>query len=99
MTRRQNNPTAELEEAKKIALLEAYVGQLRADDAHTSTGNRDSYYIPASTVNPEEWADFDNVYQVHNPRIVMSNAVRDILMQYYYCSQARRGFEYHMATR
>jgi hypothetical protein len=90
---------AELEYAKKIALLEAYVAELQADTLSQDTNSRGSYYMPASAVNPEEWADFENVYQVHNPKIFLTDAIRDILMQYYYCSRARRGFEYHMATR
>ncbi|OBZ70295.1 hypothetical protein A0H81_09960 [Grifola frondosa] len=55
--------------------------------------------MPADSVSPEEWAEFDNVYQVYCPQIIMDNAIRDIMMQYYYCSRSRRGFEYHMATR
>jgi hypothetical protein len=86
------------EDARQISLLEAYVAQLRKEE-DDDDDDRHSYYMPAHAVRPEEWADFDNVYQVHNPEIYMSNAVRDILFQYYYCSRATRGFEYHMATR
>jgi hypothetical protein len=99
VTSHRFNADAELEYAKKIALLEAYVAELQADTLNQDTQSRGSYYMPASAVNPEEWGDFDNVYQVHNPKIFLTDAVRDILMQYYYCSRARRGFEYHMATR
>lgn len=99
ISRRRNDKAAEIEIEKKIALLEAYIVQLRADDTQQDARSTESYYIPAHNVQPEEWADFDNVYQVHNPKISMNSAIRDILMQYYYCSRARRGFEYHMATR
>jgi hypothetical protein len=98
--RQRQNGSSQSEDAKQIALLEAYVEQLRKEDVEDDEDDdRHSYYMPAHAVKPEEWADFDNVYQVHNPEIYMSNAVRDILVQYYYCSRARRGFEYHMATR
>ncbi|KAI9001069.1 golgi-body localization protein domain-containing protein [Trametes punicea] len=87
---------------RMIALLEGYIAQLRqldmASQASTKNGTS-SYYMPVEMVSPEEWAGFDNVYQVHCPQIIMDNAVRDIMMQYYYCSRFRRGIEYHMATR
>ncbi|OSD04190.1 hypothetical protein PYCCODRAFT_1476242 [Trametes coccinea BRFM310] len=87
---------------RMIALLEGYISQLRRVDmaSQASTkGGTPSYYMPADMVSPDEWAGFDNVYQVHCPQIIMDNAIRDIMMQYYYCSRSRRGIEYHMATR
>ncbi|KAH9899928.1 golgi-body localization protein domain-containing protein [Cubamyces lactineus] len=87
---------------RMVTLLEGYISQLRqvdmASQASTKNGTS-SYYMPADMVSPDEWAGFDNVYQVHCPQIIMDNAVRDIMMQYYYCSRSRRGIEYHMATR
>ncbi|OCH92936.1 hypothetical protein OBBRIDRAFT_802282 [Obba rivulosa] len=73
---------------RMILLLEDYIRHLRKVDAESNVLNASSgqsYYMPSDTVSPEEWAEFDNVYQ--------------ILMQYYHCSRSRRGFEYHMATR
>ncbi|KAF9247308.1 golgi-body localization protein domain-containing protein [Melanogaster broomeanus] len=61
--------------------------------------NGESYYMPAEMVSANEWSDFENVYQVHSPNLFMCNSVRDVLMKYYNCSRARRGYEYHMATR
>ncbi|TBU45037.1 golgi-body localization protein domain-containing protein [Dichomitus squalens] len=88
---------------RMISLLESYKTQLRnIDKAAQATAARNrnsSYYMPTDLVTPEEWAEFDNVYQMHNPHIIMDNAIRDIMMQYYYCSRSRRGFEYHMAQR
>ncbi|KAI0677563.1 golgi-body localization protein domain-containing protein [Trametes maxima] len=96
----QNRSTNDL--PRMISLLEGYISQLRQVDmaSQASTGNgTSSYYMPADMVSPDEWAGFDNVYQVHSPQIIMDNAIRDIMMQYYYCSRSRRGIEYHMATR
>ncbi|TFK55958.1 hypothetical protein OE88DRAFT_1731595 [Heliocybe sulcata] len=95
--------TASVEAGQKmIALLEAYVAQLLSVDVETrrpTVKREQSYYMPLDTVSSSEWAEFDNVYQVHCPKIFMSNSTRDILLQYYYCSRTRRGFEYHLATR
>ncbi|KAI0796722.1 golgi-body localization protein domain-containing protein [Abortiporus biennis] len=87
---------------RMISLLEDYVIHLRKveEASRLSTeGKRQSYYMPSDIVSPEEWAAFTNVYQVHCPQIFMDNSIRDIMMQYYYCSRSRRGIEYHMATR
>ncbi|KAI0750742.1 golgi-body localization protein domain-containing protein [Daedaleopsis nitida] len=97
-----SKPRATNDLPRMIALLEGYIAQLRQVDmtSQTSARNRNSsYYMPTDLVMPEEWAGFDNVYQVHCPHIIMDNAIRDIMMQYYYCSRSRRGFEYHMAQR
>ena len=65
-----------------ISLLEGYVNNLRqVDMASQQTPGRNrnsSYYMPADMVSPEEWAGFDNVYQVHSPHIIMDNAIRDV---------------------
>src|ERR1700729_1452059 len=85
-----------------------------SSDTHAS--KQQTYYMPSDSVSADEWSEFDNVYQVHCPRIFMNNAIRDvrshlllsllaklqryqILTQYYLCSRAWRGLEYHMATR
>ncbi|KIP10738.1 hypothetical protein PHLGIDRAFT_22173 [Phlebiopsis gigantea 11061_1 CR5-6] len=85
-----------------ISLLQDYVNHLHTVDAQSqstlATGPT-TYYMPADSVSPEEWAQFDNVYQLHCPNIFMDNIIRDIMMQYWDCSRSRRGFEYHMATR
>ncbi|KAF9055459.1 hypothetical protein BDZ89DRAFT_1056032 [Hymenopellis radicata] len=85
---------------KKITLLEQYISRL--DDPELPSGAQDNthaYQIPSDTVSPDEWAEFNNVYQIHCPKISLDSAVRDIMMQYYYCSRDRRGLEYHLATR
>ncbi|KAK7060550.1 Protein SABRE [Paramarasmius palmivorus] len=85
---------------RKIGLLEQYIEVLeKAETRPTSLNSASDYQMPADSVSPDEWAEFDNVYQIHCPKLFLDSAVRDIMMQYYYCSRARRGFEYHMATR
>ncbi|KIL00625.1 hypothetical protein PAXRUDRAFT_821523 [Paxillus rubicundulus Ve08.2h10] len=87
---------------KMVILLQHYIKHLEAVDQHPGgarKSNVESYYMPAEMVSADEWADFENVYQVHSPNLFMCNAVRDVLMQYYNCSRARRGYEYHLATR
>ncbi|KAJ6628726.1 golgi-body localization protein domain-containing protein [Mycena sp. CBHHK59/15] len=87
---------------KMLVLLEDYITLLQqTEDGSRPMGdsNGHSYHIPADTLSEAEWAEFDNVYQIHCPKIFLDSAIRDIMMQYYYCSRARRGTEYHMATR
>ncbi|KAF7292415.1 hypothetical protein HMN09_01225600 [Mycena chlorophos] len=87
---------------KMRALLQDYITLLQETQAGTHTTSESgghSYHIPADTLSEAEWAEFDNVYQIHCPKIFLDSAIRDIMMQYYYCSQRRRGVEYHMATR
>lgn len=81
---------------KNIALLNSYGLHLEKIEASAAQHN---YYMPSEAVSQEEWAEFDNVYQLHFPQIFMNQTIRDIMMQYYYCSRAKRGIEYHMATR
>ncbi|KAG8218593.1 hypothetical protein J3R82DRAFT_4234 [Butyriboletus roseoflavus] len=87
---------------KMVILLRDYIDHLKAVDQYPEgarKSNVESYYMPAEMVSANEWAEFENVYQVHSPNLFMCNAVRDVLMRYYNCSKARRGYEYHMATR
>ncbi|KAF8076499.1 golgi-body localization protein domain-containing protein [Lyophyllum atratum] len=85
-----------------VTLLEDYVSLLRGPDKVVNGDgekSHKSHLMPSYTVSPDEWAEFENVYHIHCPKIVMDSAIRDIMMQYYYCSRARKGLEYHMATR
>lgn len=64
-----------------ITLLESYIAQLRQVDMASQAATRNgtsSYYMPADMVSPDEWAGFDNVYQVHSPHIILDNAIRDV---------------------
>ncbi|KAJ6598956.1 golgi-body localization protein domain-containing protein [Mycena vulgaris] len=87
---------------KMLVLLEDYITLLQETESGSrpmGDTNGHSYHIPADTLSEAEWAEFDNVYQIHCPKIFLDSAIRDILMQYYYCSRARKGIEYYMATR
>ena len=64
-----------------ISLLENYVQHLR----HVERASRSSsvngslnYYMASDSVSPEEWAEFDNVYQIHCPQIYLDNIIRDV---------------------
>lgn len=65
---------------KKIALLTDYIYHLREVDesSHNHENKEQTYYMPSDSVSPDEWSDFDNVYQVHNPKIFVDNAIRDV---------------------
>jgi hypothetical protein len=72
-----NNQTLE----KSLSLLENYVTRLAELDTTSDNGRADdaqAYYMPSDIVSPSEWAEFDNVYQVHCPKIYMDCAVRDV---------------------
>ncbi|KAL5488078.1 FMP27 [Sanghuangporus weigelae] len=90
---------------KKIHQLERHIVQLQEVETaemsphYERTGEFAKYLMPSDISFPADWTEFDNVYQAHCPKFSLCNSTRDILMQYYYCSRARRGIEYHMATR
>ncbi|KAK2466286.1 hypothetical protein APHAL10511_001928 [Amanita phalloides] len=82
---------------RMIALLREYISLI--DASCVTLDNHQNYLLPSESVSPNEWAEFDNVYQVHSPTLYLDAPIRDILMRYYYCSRDRRGFEYHLAAR
>lgn len=84
---------------RMIVLLDEYISLIRSSYMSPDNDRARNYLIPSETVSPYEWADFDNVYQVHSPTIYFDAPIRDILLRYYHCSRARRSFEYHLATR
>ena len=66
---------------KMMALLEDYASLLQEiDNASHGSGRKPStnYLMPSLSVSPDEWAEFENVYQVHCPTVYMSNAIRDV---------------------
>lgn len=42
----------------------------------------ENYNMQADIISPEEWAEFENVYQIHCPSIFMDSAVRDVSTTY-----------------
>lgn len=67
---------------KMVTLLEDYVSVLKEVEIRPdAVPNRDAtqnYYMPSDIVSSDEWADFDNVYQIHCPSIFMDSAIRDV---------------------
>lgn len=63
---------------KMIALLEGYIQHLRELEAASKVTGNAHYQMPVDTVSPNEWADFDNVYQVHSPHVFIDNGIRDV---------------------
>ncbi|KAF8639713.1 hypothetical protein AX17_000975 [Amanita inopinata Kibby_2008] len=84
---------------RMITLLQEYISLLPASYTSPDASHPQNYLMPSETISSSEWAEFDNVYQVHCPKLYLDAPIRDILMRYYHCSRARRGFEYHLATR
>jgi hypothetical protein len=69
-----------------LALLQDYVNHLRMTE-YPHTGSRSSnienYYMPSETVEADEWAEFENVYQLHAPKVFMNDSIRDVLRSWY----------------
>ena len=64
---------------KMIKLLEEYAAVLSENQAAEGTDPHSrSYYIAADTVPMSEWLGFENVYQVHCPRLFLNESVRDV---------------------
>ena len=64
---------------KMIKLLEEYAAVLNENQAAEGTDpHSGSYYIAADTVPMSEWLGFENVYQVHCPRLFLNESVRDV---------------------
>ncbi|KAG6857080.1 hypothetical protein H0H87_009641 [Tephrocybe sp. NHM501043] len=86
---------------RMLKLLDGYLSVLHKTESgsyeHRDTS--ENAYLMPSMMSPDEWAEFENVYHIHCPKIFMDSAIRDVILQYYYCSRARKGLEYHMATR
>ncbi|KAG8713591.1 hypothetical protein FRC11_011684, partial [Ceratobasidium sp. 423] len=94
---------------KKIELLREHLENLenfeiqqaqRAmdDDARVSTSSLPFDY-PTQYDIGVDWSEFDNIYHVHCPQVHLNNYTRNIILDYYYSSRNRRGFEYHLSER
>lgn len=67
---------------KMIALLEQYVSHLKAPGHKGGQHMSHQYEIPSDLLSPEERVEFDNVYQIHCPKIVIDSAIRDVSQQF-----------------
>jgi hypothetical protein len=64
-----------------VALLQDYANHLRMTEIpHTGSrsSNIENYYMPSETVEADEWAEFENVYQIHAPKVFMNDSIRDV---------------------
>jgi hypothetical protein len=63
-----------------MSLLEDYMTLLQAETRSEETTKEptQSYPMPLHTVSPDEWVEFENVYQIHCPKIYMDSAIRDV---------------------
>jgi len=60
-----------------VTLLESYISRLRdIDSAHANSG--ETYHRPEDNVSPQEWAEFEHVYQIHFPSVFLDSVVRDV---------------------
>ncbi|EUC67503.1 Apt1 domain protein [Rhizoctonia solani AG-3 Rhs1AP] len=94
---------------KKIQLLREHLESLenyeiqqaqRAMDgeARVSTSSL-PYDYPTDYDVGVDWSQFDNIYHIHCPQVHLNNYTRNIILDYYYSSRSRRGFEYHLSER
>lgn len=76
-----------------VSLLEDYVNVLKEVEISPESDFKDSaaqnYHMPSDIVSSDEWAEFDNVYQIHCPSIFMDSALRDVCSS---CSQSNCDF-------
>ncbi len=61
-----------------ISLLETYIQKLEEESRTVPSNEPQSYYMPSDSVSSKDWAEFDNVYQVHCPKLYLDNIVRDV---------------------
>lgn len=80
--RKTLSPRSRREETtlKMIDLLEEYAAVLSENQAaeERMESRSGSYYIATDTVPVSEWLGFENVYQVHCPRLFLNESVRDV---------------------
>lgn len=70
---------------RMLVLLEDYINLLQETEAGSRPIGDTSghgYHIPADTLSEAEWAEFDNVYQIHCPKIFLDSAIRDVRRAY-----------------
>ncbi|MBW0479720.1 hypothetical protein O181_019435 [Austropuccinia psidii MF-1] len=60
---------------------------------------RERYLFEMTNQISDENSEWSNRLLVHNPLILISNTIRDILLKYYYSYVQRQGFIYHISAR
>ena len=64
-----------------VTILEEYIAVLKEVEIRPTLTQEQAartYHMPAEIMSPDEWVEFDNVYQIHCPRIFMDSAIRDV---------------------
>lgn len=61
-----------------ITLLQEYISLIDSSCVDPEDSPTENYLLPSESVSPNEWADFDNVYQVHNPTLYLDAHIRDV---------------------
>jgi hypothetical protein len=77
----QLKPSGRSSVKKMLALLEEYIAALKETEAglgDPQMPGQQNHHMPTAIVSPDEWAEFDNVYQIHCPNVFMDSAVRDV---------------------
>ncbi|PLW06226.1 hypothetical protein PCANC_27453 [Puccinia coronata f. sp. avenae] len=68
-------------------------------DSSDSWADGERYLFEMANQISDENSEWSNRLLVHNPSILISNSIRDILLKYYYSSSQRRAFMYHISAR
>ena len=64
--------------SRMITLLGEYISLIDSSCVAPEDSPTKNYLMPSESVSPNEWADFDNVYQVHNPTLYFDAHIRDV---------------------
>ncbi|KNZ59490.1 hypothetical protein VP01_171g3 [Puccinia sorghi] len=68
-------------------------------DGSDSWADGERFLFEMANQISDENSEWSNRLLVHNPSILISNSIRDILLKYYYSSSQRRAFMYHISAR
>ena len=64
--------------SRMITLLREYISLIDSSCVDSEDSPTENYLLPSESVSPNEWTDFDNVYQVHNPTLYLDAHIRDV---------------------
>lgn len=69
-----------------MTLLQDYIEFLAGTEADANSGqpNVTNYHMPSEVVLPEEWAEFDHVYQLHCPNLSLDKPIKDVSVFFSY---------------
>ena len=79
-----------------VTLLDEYMAVLKEVEIRPESSQgkaTENYYMPSDFVSSDEWAEFENVYQIHCPSIFMDSAVRDVSILLTVLSDAHHGID------